>query len=327
MDRFRRIQEVMSRLQKAEGPIPTRRLLDELECSRHSLYRAIDAARMDLGAPILFDPSARGWKFDPTAKPFELPALWFTAHEVLLLLSLHHILQKLTPGLLQDGLESFRARLTRLLEDEHLGAAGLLERMKFLPVVERKAPAEALRTCMEALLRSRRLSFLYEGRARAQVTQRVVSPQQLVHYRENWYLDAWCHTAKALRTFSLDRIREAALQSTPAKRLSEKTLQRHFGDAFGIFAGPATHTAVLRFTPERARWVADERWHPQQQGRFLDDGRYELKIPYGDPRELLLDILRHGPEVEVLAPKSLCAAVQTALKAALDQYEKQPGHL
>jgi hypothetical protein len=32
---------------------------------------------------------------------------------------------------------------------------------------------------------------------------------------------------------------------------------------------------------------ADEQWHPQQAGRFLEDGRYELKVPYSDPRELI----------------------------------------
>ena len=60
---------------------------------------------------------------------------------------------------------------------------------------------------------------------------------------------------------------------------------------------------MLRFTPKRARWVADEHWHPQQQGRFLEDGRYELRIPYADPRELVMDILRHGADVEVVSPR------------------------
>ena len=70
----------------------------------------------------------------------------------------------------------------------------------------------------------------------------------------------------------------------------EAKLDEHFATAYGIFAGTPTHTAVLRFTPERARWVVDEQWHPRQAGRFLDDGRYELQIPYSDARELIMDI-------------------------------------
>jgi predicted DNA-binding transcriptional regulator YafY len=77
---------------------------------------------------------------------------------------------------------------------------------------------------------------------------------------------------------------------------------------------------VLRFTAERARWVADEHWHPDQQGHWLDDGRFELSIPYSDPRELLLDILKYGAEVEVVAPPGLRQSVMTRLRSALMQY-------
>jgi predicted DNA-binding transcriptional regulator YafY len=83
------------------------------------------------------------------------------------------------------------------------------------------------------------------------------------------------------------------------------TLDEHFATAYGIFSGKANKTAVLRFSPERARWIADERWHPDQVGQFLMDGRYELRFPYRDSRELVMDILRHGPDVEVVAPEAL----------------------
>jgi predicted DNA-binding transcriptional regulator YafY len=152
------------------------------------------------------------------------------------------------------------------------------------------------------------------------LTERVVSPQRLVHYRDGWFLDAWCHARRALRTFAVDRIRRAQETAEPARDVPEGTLDAHFATSYGIFAGPAPHTAVLRFTAERARWVADERWHPRQAGRFLDDGRYELRLPYGDPRELVMDILRHGPDVEVVAPPTLRRAVAGRLRQALGQY-------
>jgi predicted DNA-binding transcriptional regulator YafY len=79
--------------------------------------------------------------------------------------------------------------------------------------------------------------------------------------------------------------------------------------------------AVLRFTPERARWVADEHWHPQQQSQSLEDGSYELRIPYSDPRELVMDILKHGEEVKVISPESLRDAVAERLKNALRHYK------
>ena len=93
---------------------------------------------------------------------------------------------------------------------------------------------------------------------------------------------------------------------------------RHSAD-YG-FGGKADKLAVLVFTAERARWVADEKWHPQQEARWLEDGRYELRIPYREPRELVMDILRHGSGVTVTAPDELAAAVRTELADALEAY-------
>jgi predicted DNA-binding transcriptional regulator YafY len=171
-----------------------------------------------------------------------------------------------------------------------------------------------------ALVQRKRLKIEYHGRTRGEVTDREISPQRLVHYRDNWYLDAWCHLRKGLRSFALERIRAAQVSSRAALDVAEAKLDKHFATAYGIFAGSPKQMAVLRFTAERARWVADEQWHPRQAGRFLDDGRYELEVPYSDPRELVMDILRHGSDVEVVAPAELRASVVRQLQAALGQY-------
>ena len=92
--------------------------------------------------------------------------------------------------------------------------------------------------------------------------------------------------------------------------------------AYGIFSGKADKTAVLRFSAERARWVADERWHPQQVGQFLTDGSYELRIPYRDERELVMDILKYGPDIEVVGPENLRKQVAEKLRKALEPYAK-----
>lgn len=44
------------------------------------------------------------------------------------------------------------------------------------------------------------------------------------------------------------------------------------------------------------------------------------QIPYGDDRELLMDILKYGADVEVLAPKNLRARVRESLKNTLSRY-------
>jgi len=164
------------------------------------------------------------------------------------------------------------------------------------------------------------LQISYYSRASDEITIRAVSPQRLVCYRESWYLDAWCHLREDIRSFAVDGIRQAEVLDQRAKEVAERELDEVLGESYGIFSGRARAWAKLRFTPARARWIAAEEWHPKQRASFEPDGSYVLEFPYGDDRELIGDILRHGPEVEVLAPKALRARCREQLKAAQRRY-------
>ena len=320
MDRFRRVHEIVSRLRGATKPVPTSKLLEGIECSRHTLYRAIETVRATSGAEIAYDRRAGGWTIGPESMEEELPGLWFNPGELLLLLCALDQLREASPKIMEGAFEAVRGRLESLMRAEELDAERLVKGLKIIPAQARPCNPEILRTCSNALAEGRRLAIRYLGRQSGKTTEREVSPQHLVRYRDSWYLDAYCHMADSLRIFSLDKIESASPLRTRAKTITEKELDAHYAEAFGIFSGPATKTAVLRFTKERARWVASERWHPRQLCRTLPDGSYEMEIPYGDDRELLLEILRHSPEVEVLSPPDLRKAVANVLKAALKKY-------
>jgi len=163
-------------------------------------------------------------------------------------------------------------------------------------------------------LSRRRLRIDHFRRAANETLSRDVSPQRLVFYRDNWYLDAWCHLRQGLRTFSVDAIGNAVVLGKRAREIKDETLDEHLGAGFGIFSGRAAHTAVLRFSPLRARWVSREVWHSDQDGQYELDGAYVLKVPYSDPRELLMDILKYGADVQVLAPAVLREQVREQLE-------------
>jgi len=110
---------------------------------------------------------------------------------------------------------------------------------------------------------------------------------------------------------------------TSAKELSDKELDDYYADAYGIFSGKAKHTARLKFTPKAARWVAYEQWHPRQNGQYEIDGGYVLEIPYSDPRELIMDILKYGPDVEVIAPEALRKQIAVQLQQARERYKDE----
>jgi predicted DNA-binding transcriptional regulator YafY len=237
------------------------------------------------------------------------------------LLVLHQLVARSGPSVLEEHL----APLGGLLEKLVGGGAGrgeLARRIRMLQVASRPVAAEHFQAVCTALLERRRLDLVYYSRTRDRETTRTVSPQRLVHYRDNWYLDAWCHARDALRSFALDAIREAAVSDEAAVEIAAERLDRELGAGYGISAGSEVQTAVLRFSPETARWVSRERWHAAQRGAFAADGSYTLELPYSGERELVMDILRYGAEVEVLEPESLRRSVAAALERALSFYGK-----
>ncbi len=320
MDRFDRVFQLNNILQAARLPVPRRRLEQELECSRATVKRIIEDLRDFLGAPIKYDRQRNGYYYDHSEQQlFELPGLWFNASELYALLSAQQLLANAQPGLLDRHLQPLRKRIDQILKIQHAGGSEVARRIRILQMAARPA-GEWFQTLAGALAQRRRLMIDYYNREQDRTTERRISPQRLVHYRDNWYLDAWCHLRKGLRTFALDAIRRARVLEQAARDIPDDRLETHFGSAYGIFAGKADRTAVLRFNARRARWVAKEQWHSGQQGRFLEDGSYELRVPYHDARELIMDILKYGPDVEVVAPRALRGEVRQLLEDAVAVY-------
>lgn len=326
LDKFDRIYQLHNILRERRTPISRADLMHRLECSPPTFFRLVRALRDHFNAPIEWHEELGGYYYrrDAQGGTFELPGLWFNVRELQALAIFERLFETLEPGLLREHLAPLSRRVTEILEHKRLGLGEAARRIRVLGMASR--PAGALFGVLaSATLQRHKLRIVYHGRARDRVTERTVSPQRLVHYRDNWHLDAYCHVRKALRTFSVDRVRDAQELEEPAEPVAEQELQEHFAGSYGIFAGKANKTAVLRFPAERARWVADERWHPEQISQYLTDGRYELQIPYRDERELVMDILRHGPDVEVASPVSLREAVAGRMREALAQYSPSEG--
>jgi predicted DNA-binding transcriptional regulator YafY len=258
----------------------------------------------------------RGGK--PVGPQYELPGLWFSAAEIHALLTMQHLLANLDAGgLLGPHIQPLMARLTGLLGSGRHPAEEVSKRIKLIPLAARRVPLEQFAALGSALLRRKRLRIGYYAKSNDAISEREISPQRLVHYRENWYLDAWCHLRGGLRSFAWMACGMPRVLDKAAREVAEKSLDAMLGAGYGIFSGRKLSWAKLRFSPQRARWVALEQWHPKQRGKFAKDGSYVLEMPYADDRELVMDILRHVPEVEVLAPVELREKVIEHLRAGL----------
>jgi predicted DNA-binding transcriptional regulator YafY len=318
MSKVERLYHLHNILSQRRTPISRHDLMERLECSQATLYRLVAELRDFLGAPLEQDPETRGFYYDRSYdQPFELPGIWISPDELQALLTARQVLGNVQPGLLEGELERLQGRITNLLRQKGVEQEEGDSRIHIQPVAARPVPDHLFQDVLGALVRRQRLHISYHGRGRDAVSDREVSPQRLTQYRNSWYLDAWCHAAEGLRSFALERIREQQVLDEAALEVERSELYGHFDQSYGIFSGPAKHTAELKFSPEMSRWVAEERWHPDQTGSMDKQGAWHLKIPFSQPRELVMDVLRYGPDVEVLAPDFLREAVaEAALQTA-----------
>jgi predicted DNA-binding transcriptional regulator YafY len=322
MDRTERFYKIQGLLER-KGSVRLEEFLGELSISRATFKRDLEYLRDRLHAPIEWDRETRGYRFtrpNPDAPRFQLPGLWFNASEIRALLTMQHLLANLQPGLLGPHVQPLLARLRQLLDTGDHPAEEVERRIRIIHLGARQLSLPHFEVVAGAVLARTRLSIVYRARGRNEVTEREVSPQRLVHYRENWYLDAWCHLREDIRSFAVDAIEKAAAVDKRAKAVPDRELDEVLVSGYGIFSGRRTTWASLRFTAERARWVSAEQWHPRQKSRFEPDGSYVLEVPYSDPRELVMDVLRYGPDVEVLAPDALRGAVREQLEQAAARY-------
>ena len=118
----------------------------------------------------------------------------------------------------------------------------------------------------------------------------------------------------------LHRLLTPNIYKTPAHNVAQHLVDAMIGDNFGLYSGHQRQWARLKFSAVQARWAAVEIWHPEQKATSLDDGSYILEVPYGNDKELILEILRFGRHIEVLAPAALRNAVIEQLRQALAQY-------
>lgn len=300
-------------------PIAFDELRARLQCSTATLKRVLTQLEDDFGAPLI-RVRGLGVAYGRTeGAPFELPGFWLSAGELTALLVLETLLQGTAPSLLDEQLAPIREKARRLL-----GSEGALldwpQRLRLLGAGRREAGA-AFAPVASALVRRRRLEVRYGARGSGEHSERLLSPQRLTHYRDRWYLDAYCHVREALRSFAVERLEVLAESREPAAEVPAAELDAALASSYGIFSGTPTATAVLLFSSRAARWVADEQWHPAQQGEWLPDGRWRLRLPYRHDEELLMDLLRHGAEVEVLEPPELRKAIALRLRDALAHYE------
>jgi predicted DNA-binding transcriptional regulator YafY len=275
-------------------------LLEQLECSESTLKRDIKKLKEQFDVPLNYDRQNHGWRVE---KNYQLTGIWFSKSELYSLLVLEQLSENLNQGLIADELLQVKNKISKLLsmsiKDENIA-----DKLRLISIFHRHLDENIFQKIAKSTFESNRIEIDFIDKNQ-QTTRRILSPQRIVHYKDRWYLDGFCHLRKGIRTFAIDGISNITILEKQAKILSVKELDIVMENSYGMFSGFAKKRAKIHFMPPVSFWIAKEKWHPKQQIKWLKNNVLELQIPYNKEQELVADILRYAGNVKIISPKSL----------------------
>lgn len=281
----------------------SRQLAEKFEISHRTAKRLITFMRDRLCAPLVYDARRRGYAYEDTS--FELSQIPISQEELLAILMARRLLSETAGGFISDAIRRFGDKL--IADTAALGLAPDRLRKCFSASWHGHSPvsAEIFQAVCTALIENRPLKIDYQSPCTAEPTHRIVEPHHLRYYMGSWVLFAWCRLRNDWRMFFLSRMCSFAIMEEAFDPRPFREWQAVLDGAFGLYHSEQHTPVVLRFRPERARFVREQVWHADQRMRDLPDGGLRLSFPVADFGEVKMMILGFGADVVVEAPEAL----------------------
>lgn len=321
MDRSERFAKILKILYEKKGF--TRSFIQkELEITPSTFKRDLQYMKDRFHHPICWNPKAERYEYDHNLgeEPFFLPGPRLTSEEIYSFFTLIHLLKKLSHSLLARFVEPISEKMKKAFDEKGVYYRALSEAVKIIPQRYRMITPYFFEKILGAVVEKKRILITYHGRYRNEESMREISPQRLVCYHFNWYLDAFCHTQNEVRTFSIERFKDVRFSNQKYKKIKPAVLDKYLASGYGIFSGGKKQRAVLKFSLQQSRWVKDEHWHSRQKF-YEKNGHLYLEVPYTHDAELVMHILQYGDEVEVVSPPDLRKKISEKLLSARKIYE------
>lgn len=293
-------------------------LAEQFEVSGKTAQRSIEYFRDRLQAPLEYDYGGKGYFYSDS--DFQLPVTRISEKELIALLISRKLISDASAGFLSDELEQVSKKLGSLLAANLPGRAHPEDAFSFRWRTINPTEAEIFQTTTSALLQGNLLTFCYQAPSASSDSKRTVEPHHMVNYMGNWHLIAFCQLRNDWRDFLLGRMTNCQIEETAFTIRAMEEWQPLLQNSFGIYQNKDLFDVVLRFTPERSRWVKEEVWHEEQKEYVDNNGFLVRTIPVSHEAEIMMEILKHGAQLEVLEPEWLRDKVGTEIKAAMRNY-------
>lgn len=291
------------------------RLATELEVNAKTIHRDLEFMRDRLNLPVEFDRSRNGFHYTGEVSAF--PTMQITEGELFALVVAEKALQQYRGTSFEKPLLSAIRKMEQSLPDTiSLNLADVEQTISFRTRAEPILDLKIFDALAKAVSQRQQLELLYRKPGQ-KAEPRMVDPYHLANINGEWFLFAFDHARKDIRTFAPSRIQSAQPTGKTFERTEKFSLEKRLRDSFGVHAGEGEFEVVLRFTPRAADYIREKKWHPSQQLRDLKDGGVELTMKLSSLGEIERWVLSWGGEATVVKPRELVEAVWQSAKRML----------
>jgi predicted DNA-binding transcriptional regulator YafY len=294
-------------------------LARELEVSSKSIHRDFEFMRDRLQLPLQYDHDHKGYYY--TGEVSSFPTLQITEGELFALLVAEKALQQYRGTTFERPLLSAFKKMAAALPDTvSLNLADWERTISFRTSAEPILNLEIFDTLAKATAKRQQLQLTYRKPGRRETELRVVDPYHLANINGEWFLFAWCHLRKDIRTFVPARIRAIAVTGQTFDRPQKFSLEKRLRDSFGVQSGQGSFDVVIRFNELVSDYIREKKWHDSQQLKELKDGGLELRMKLSSLGEVERWVLGWAGNAKVIHPPELAESVR---KSAQDILERQ----
>ncbi len=292
------------------------KLAAELEVSTKSVHRDLEFMRDRLRLPLAFDRTRFGYYYTEEVSAF--PTLQITEGELFALLVAERALQQYRGTSFERPLLSALRKMQESLpETISLDLAEVERTISFRTRAEPILDLAVFDTLAQATTGRQQLEMIYRKPGQRQGDRRVIDPYHLANINGEWFLFAFDHLRRDIRTFVPARIQSLKPTGKKFVRLQRFSLEDRLRDSFGVHSGEGLFDVVLRFDPAVADFVREKRWHDSQTLRELKGGGVELRLKLSSLIEVERWVLGWGANVKVVQPARLAKAVRDAARNIL----------
>lgn len=287
-----------------------------LEVVAKTVQRDIAFMRDRMDLPLEYHPQRNGYHY--TGEVGGFPSLQLTEGELFALCIAEKALEQYRGTNFEKPLLSALRKMEQSLPDTiSINLGELSQAISFRTRAEPILNLEIFDALAKATAQHRQLELDYRKIGLTEPETRVVDPYHLANINGEWFLFAFDHLRKDIRTFVPARIKAMRPTGKTFHRPQRFSLEKRLRDSFGVHSGEGCYKIVLRFTRQVADYIREKRWHDSQQLRNLKNGGVELKLKLSSLLEIERWVLSWGGNVVVVQPKELGASVRRAAQVML----------